>query len=61
MHLDRDDERVIACYLRAAHPNYSGPVFINLRRLEEIHMASSEAVVAVALVIARYESKEKRS
>lgn len=44
-----EDERTICAYIRTAHDGYSGPVFINIHRLEELHMPMSKIIVSEAL------------
>jgi hypothetical protein len=57
MQLTSDDESTIAQYIRNEHPGYSGPVFICIGRLVELHMKFCEGIVRRAIISARYESK----
>ena len=52
MNLTYEDSEVIAAYIRAEQPEYKGPVFIDLGRLEELHMRSAKAHVHYALLFA---------
>ncbi|MCW7253096.1 hypothetical protein OHC98_07385 [Escherichia coli] len=38
MNLDEQDAQTISSYIRASRPDYKGPVFVDLSRLEEIYM-----------------------
>lgn len=49
INLTKQDEHTISAYLRAAHNEYSGPVFIDINRLSELHMAYSRLVVMAYL------------
>lgn len=53
MKLTKEDEHTISEYLRAAHGGYSGPVFIDINRLVELHMAYSHLVVIGYLMKSR--------
>lgn len=44
-----EDERTICSYIRIRHEGYQGPVFINIHRLEELHMMASRMIVLAAL------------
>lgn len=44
-----EDERTICSYIRITHEGYRGPVFINIHRLEELHMMASRMIVLAAL------------
>ncbi|EMR8085679.1 hypothetical protein QBO93_001715 [Citrobacter freundii] len=45
INLTKEDEHTISEYLRATHGGYSGPVFIDIKRLAELHMVYSHLVV----------------
>lgn len=49
MKLTNEDKHTISEYLRAAHGGYYGPVFIDINRLVELHMAYSHLVVTAYL------------
>ncbi|HFZ0487760.1 TPA: hypothetical protein ACIJOS_004576 [Citrobacter koseri] len=49
MDVTKEDAHTISEYLRAAHGGYSGPVFIDINRLSELHMAYSCLVVMAYL------------
>ncbi|EAS1855407.1 hypothetical protein DBO12_25145 [Salmonella enterica subsp. enterica] len=38
MNLDEQDAQTISSYIMASRPDYKGPVFVDLSRLEEIYM-----------------------
>ncbi|EAM8764432.1 hypothetical protein B1L33_10635 [Salmonella enterica] len=38
MNLDEQDAQTISSYIRASRPDYKGPVFVDLSRLEKIYM-----------------------
>lgn len=38
INLDEQDAQTISSYIRASRPDYKGPVFVDLSRLEEIYM-----------------------
>lgn len=46
----KEDGHTISAYLCAAHNGYSGPVFIDINRLSELHMAYSRLVVMAYLM-----------
>jgi hypothetical protein len=52
MNLTYEDSEVIAAYLCAGRPQYRGPVFIDLSKLEDLHMRSAQAHVRYALMFA---------
>lgn len=52
MNLTYEDSEVIAAYLCADRPQYKGPVFIDLCKLEDLHMRSAQAHVTYALMFA---------
>ena len=52
MNLTYEDSEVIAAYLCADRPGYKGPVFIDLSKLEDLHMRSAKAHVHYALMFA---------
>lgn len=52
MILDTDDAEVISAYIRAEQPQYTGPIFIWLERLSQLHMRSAETHVHYALMFA---------
>lgn len=56
--LTAEDGSTICEYIRSTHEGYSGPVFVSLHRLEELHMSMSRKVVFEALSKA---SKYERS
>ncbi len=56
--LTAEDVSTICAYIRSIHKGYSGPVFVSLHRLEELHMSMSRKVVLKALSKA---SKYERS
>lgn len=37
MNLDEQDAQTISSYIMASRPDYKGPVFVDLSRLEEIY------------------------
>ena len=49
MKLSVDDISTITAYIKSSRPEYNGPVFICLSRLEEIHM--DKAYITTQLVI----------
>lgn len=49
MILDDQDTQTICAYMRAEQPAYRGPIFINLAKLEQLHMYQSCLIVNVAL------------
>ncbi|MBJ9353573.1 hypothetical protein GHT41_07845 [Citrobacter koseri] len=49
INLTKEDGHTISEYLRAAHGGYSGPVFIDINRLVELHMAYSHLIVTAYL------------
>lgn len=49
MNVTKEDEHTICEYLRAALDGYSGPVFIDINRLVELHMGYSHLIVKVFL------------
>jgi hypothetical protein len=49
MKITKEDGHTISEYLRAAHGGYSGPVFIDINRLMELHMAYSNLIVTAYL------------
>lgn len=51
MNLDEQDAQTISSYIRASRPDYKGPVFVDLSRLEEIYMW--EARLLTHLLFAR--------
>ncbi len=57
MELTREDELTIEQYIRLAHNGYTGPVFIWLDRLKEIHMKRAQLIAWTAITCARYESR----
>lgn len=52
MNLTYEDSEVIAAYLCADRPQYRGPVFIDLSKLEDLHMRSAKSHVHYALLFA---------
>ncbi|MFE0584837.1 hypothetical protein [Pantoea vagans] len=52
MNLTYEDSEVIAAYLCAERPGYKGPVFIDLCKLEDLHMRSAKSHVHYALLFA---------
>lgn len=38
MNLDEQDAQTISSYIRPSRPDYKGPVFVDLSRLEDIYM-----------------------
>lgn len=52
MNLTHEDSEAITAYIRAERPNYTGPVFIDLGKLEEMHMRSAASHVHYALLFA---------
>jgi hypothetical protein len=57
INLTEDDIHTISNYIRLTHEGYNGPVFVNIRRLEQLHMASSKLITHTALAWARHKSK----
>lgn len=45
----KEDGHTISEYLRAAHGGYSGPVFININRLAQLHISRSRLIVAACI------------
>ncbi|EKN3396560.1 hypothetical protein O1Y80_004829, partial [Yersinia enterocolitica] len=56
--LTREDELTIEQYIRIAHNGYTGPVFIWLDRLKELHMKRAQLIAWTAITCARYESRK---
>lgn len=52
MNLTHEDSEAIAAYIRADRPHYTGPVFVDLARLKELHMRSAIAHVHLAMLFA---------
>jgi len=52
MNLTIEDAEAITAYIRADRPHYSGPVFVDLGKLEELHMRSAQSHVHYALLFA---------
>lgn len=52
MNLSHEDAEAITALIRADRPNYTGPVFVDLGKLEEMHMRSAKAHVHYALLFA---------
>ncbi|HDV8499897.1 TPA: hypothetical protein QIT10_003887 [Enterobacter bugandensis] len=46
INLTREDEQTICEYIRAAHSGYTGPVFIDINRLSQLHLSRSRLIVA---------------
>lgn len=49
MILDDQDTQTICAYIRAEQPAYKGPIFIDLKRLEQLHIYQSYVIVNAAL------------
>jgi len=52
MNLTIEDAEAITALIRADRPHYTGPVFVDLEKLEELHMRSAESHVHYALLFA---------
>lgn len=50
INLTKEDGHTISEYLRAAHGGYSGPVFIDINRLAQLHMSRSRLIVMTYLM-----------
>lgn len=53
MKVTKEDVHTISEYIRTAHSSYLGPVFIDINRLVELHMAYSQLVVIDFLMKSR--------
>ena len=49
MIFDDQDTQTICAYIRAEQPACKGPIFIDLKRLEQLHMYQSYVIVNAAL------------
>lgn len=54
MKLDVHDVQTITSYIKSNNPDYNGPVFIDLSRLETLHMSNSIAIVHLTLCAIKY-------
>ena len=52
MNLNHEDAEAISALIRADRPHYTGPVFVDLVKLEELHMRSAASHVHYALLFA---------
>jgi len=52
MNLNHEDAEAISALIRADRPHYTGPIFVDLGRLEELHMRSAQAHVHYAVLFA---------
>jgi len=52
MNLTIEDAEAITALIRADRPHYTGPVFVDLGKLEELHMRSAKSHVHYALLFA---------
>ncbi|WP_049856708.1 hypothetical protein [Trabulsiella odontotermitis] len=57
INLSEEDTHTISNYIRLTHRGYNGPVFVDIRRLAEIHMSANRKIVSAALDKARHKSK----
>ncbi|WP_182056536.1 hypothetical protein [Pantoea sp. ME81] len=52
MNLTIEDAEAITALIRADRPHYTGPVFVDLGKLEELHMRSARTHVQMAILFA---------
>lgn len=58
--LTLEDADTIMAYIRAEQKNYTGPVYVSLDRLEQIHMERSKFMAHILITNARYASRPQQ-